>query len=367
MQKRNSYNKLEDFLFDSSFQRWVKLGEDSSKWEEWTLDNVERAKLVEEARLWILAMNVKQTPVSNKEMQMLLQKTWGKIKDSNDNKPVKRILNYTWFRVSAAILVFAVASLFYFKIDNNFFSENIISYQDLVEKESVGLIEQVNNSENPQLITLSDASSILLQPKSKLSYPKTFNSRERKVFLSGEAFFEISKNSKKPFYVYSNEVITKVYGTSFRIIAYSQQANVDVLVRTGKVKVSSNRNMKSASVGEVYLLQNQAARFDRKEQFFEKILDITQDKSLFASTSTIEKLSFEFKDIPVHQIFKTLEQAYLVTIDFPVEKLKACYLTTSLSDMPLPEKLKIICESLGFNTRYEMNGDHINIISDGCN
>ena len=44
-----------------------------------------------------------------------------------------------------------------------------------------------------------------------------------------------------------------------------------------------------------------------------------------------------------------------------------CYLTSSLIDEPLPEKLKIICESLGKNTRYEMNGNHIKIISNGCN
>jgi hypothetical protein len=114
------------------------------------------------------------------------------------------------------------------------------------------------------------------------------------------------------------------------------------------------------------LLPNQAARFVRKEQLFEKILDITQDKPLLAATNTMEQLSFDFKDIPVHQIFKTLEQAYLITIDFPEEKLKDCYLTTSLIDVPLPEKLKIICESLSNNSRYEMNGNYIKIISNGC-
>lgn len=365
MQKRNSYKKLEDFLFDPSFQRWVKFEDDSAQWEEWTLENIERAKLVEEARLWILAMNVKEIPVSNKETQLALQKTWEKIKLSNE-KTLKNTSRYIWIRTAAAVLIFAIASFAYFTLDDSTLLKNTITYQDLVENESNGLIEQVNNTDNPQLITLSDASSILLQPKSKISYPKTFNGRERKVFLSGEGFFEISKDLKKPFYVYSNEVITKVYGTSFRIIAYPKQPNVDVLVRTGKVKVSSNRDSKNASAKEVFLLQNQAARFVRKEQFFKKILDITQDKSLFASTNTIEKLSFEFKDIPVHQIFKTLEQAYLVTIDFPAGKLEDCYLTTSLSDMPLPEKLKIICESLGYNTRYEMNGNNIIIISNGC-
>jgi transmembrane sensor len=47
--------------------------------------------------------------------------------------------------------------------------------------------------------------------------------------------------------------------------------------------------------------------------------------------------------------------------------LKDCYLTTSLNDQPLPEKLKIICRSLGNNTSYEMNGNQIIILSNGCN
>jgi transmembrane sensor len=56
-----------------------------------------------------------------------------------------------------------------------------------------------------------------------------------------------------------------------------------------------------------------------------------------------------------------------VKIDFPQEKLKDCYLTTSLGDQPLQEKLKIICKSLGNNSSYEMNGNQIIILSDGCN
>lgn len=366
MQKRNSYKKLEDFLSDESFRRWVKFNEAPSHWEEWTLENTERAKLVEEARLWILAMKVKETPVSNQETQIALQKTWESINKSRSHSSIKVTCQSKWFKSAAAILVIGLASLIYFFVAKT--ETNVtITYQELIEQDSDGLIEQANNSDKPQLITLFDASSVLLQPKSKLSYPKTFNGNERKVYLSGEGFFEISKDPKKPFYVYANEVVTKVYGTSFRVIAFANQPKVEVLVRTGKVKVSSNKDVKNATTEEVMLLPNQAARFLRKELSFEKILDITQDKPLLATTNTIEQLSFEFKDIPVHQIFRTIEQAYLVRIDFPTEKLKDCYLTTSLSDEPLPEKLKIICESLGNNTRYEMNGNQITILTKGCN
>jgi len=367
MQNRNSYKKIEDFLSDESFQRWVRRKGDPTLWEEWTLESTDRAKLVEEARLRILAMKVEETQISNEETQYALQKTWESIAQSNKRSPIKVIWQSTWFKSAAAIIIIGLTALIYLTTESRIATNTSITYQELVEKDSDGLIEQTNNSDKPQLITLSDASSVLLQPKSKLSYPKTFKGNERKVYLSGEGFFEISKDPKKPFYVYANETITKVYGTSFRVVAYSNQPNVEVLVKTGKVKVSSNQDVKNAPIEEVMLLPNQAARFLRKDLLFEKILDITQDKPLMATTNPIEQLSFEFKDIPVSQIFKTIEQGYLVTIDFPQERLKDCYLTTSLSDEPLPEKLKIICESLGNNTRYEMNGNNIKIISNGCN
>ena len=100
---------------------------------------------------------------------------------------------------------------------------------------------------------------------------------------------------------------------------------------------------------------------------FNKITNITQDPVLVQSVGNIEQLSFEFNDIPVSQIFETIEQAYLVDIDYPQNKLKECHLTTSLSDQPLTEKLKIVCKSIGNNTSFEMNGNQIVITTSGCN
>ncbi len=367
MQDRNYYKSVLDFITDESFQRWVRENEDLTNWEEWTLENTERAKLVAEARQWILAMRVEEDSVSSKETQEALFLTWSKIRKSNSSSKITNLFQLNPYRAAAAIFVIGlITSVIYTKLSLNETSSNRL-IQNLVPENSSGLIEQLNNSDKPELITLSDASSILLQPNSKLSYPKNFKGNERKVVLSGEAFFEISKDPKRPFFVYANETVTKVYGTSFRIVAFPNQESVEVLVRTGKVKVSGLQNLKDNSVNGVTLYPNQAARFERKDQIFEKILDLTQDESLLQSAKSIERLNFEFRDTPVSQIFATIEQAYLVSIDFPKEKMMDCYLTSSLIDEPLPEKLKIICESLGKNTRYEMNGNHIKIISNGCN
>ncbi|MBS7253804.1 FecR family protein [Flavobacterium branchiicola] len=370
MQKRNTYTQIEDFLSDESFQAWILFKTDEDGWEEWTLESLQRAKLVEDARLLLLAMKVPEKEFSASDIHRALQNTWLKIREKENKKTVQGF-KINFFRKHflsgvAATLFICLGSAWiyntYFKSTNN-----VITYNELVSEDSEGLVEQTNNSGKPQIITLSDGSSVLLQPNSKLSYPKIFIGNERKVYLSGEGFFEISKNPKKPFFVYANEIVTKVVGTSFRVKAYSDMPDVEVLVRTGKVKVKSNDLIAKSDHKEIVLLPNQALRFQRSDLKFKKITDITQDVVLTKSVGNIEQLSFEFNDIPVSQIFETIEQAYLVDIDYPKSKLIDCHLTTSLSDQPLTEKLKIVCKSLGNNTNFEMNGNQITITSDGCN
>lgn len=371
MKKRNKYREIEDFLADESFRLWMRSKNDMAGWEDWTLDHPKRAKLVEEARLWLLAMKVPEHDLTQEQLDDALQNTWLKIEQKEqspkrENKLIK-VWNDGWFIKIAAVLVLGLLS--FYAYTNYFTAANTDFYQEQIvaHAEADGLLEQINNSNKPQIINLSDGSSVLLQPKSKLSYPKVFMGNERKVYLSGEAFFEISKNPQKPFFVHANEVVTKVVGTSFRIKAYTNDSDVEVLVRTGKVKVNSEKAHSESSQKEIVLLPNQALRFERKNQTFKKITDITTDKSISSSVRSIEQLSFDFTDIPVSQILKTIELAYSVEIDYPKQELKKCHLTTSLNDQPLPEKLKIICKSIGNNSSYTMNGNQITILSKGCN
>lgn len=370
MQKRNTYTEIEDFLSDPSFQSWILLKIDKDGWEEWTLENRQRAKLVQDARHLLLAMKVQKSELSSSDIHKALQTTWVKIEQKENQINFDENVRGNFFRKYlfsgiAASIFFCLISVWFYK--NHFNTDNVVTYKELIDENSEGLVEQTNNSSKPQIITLSDGSSVLLQPNSKLSYPKIFTGNERKVYLSGEGFFEISKNPKKPFYVYANEIVTKVVGTSFRVRAYSDQSDVEVLVRTGKVKVKSNDLVTKSNQEEIILLPNQALRFLRNNLKFNKITNITEDEELARSVGHIEQLSFEFTDIPVSQILETIEQAYLVDIDYPKNKLKDCHLTTSLSDQPLTEKLKIICKSIGTNTNFEMNGNQIIITSEGCN
>ncbi|WP_337045364.1 FecR family protein [Emticicia sp. 17c] len=360
MENQKKYNTIEELLSDESFTNWIRYNEDSIKWEKWISENAERAELIEEARIWALALKVEEFIIPEEETRQALENTWQKIEKSTHKRQIF-LTKWFWLRAGAAFLVI---SLSYFLITQT--KSSSISYHELIKQEPNKLIEKNNYSNKPVVITLSDGSSVILQPNSKISYPKTFTNNERKIYLSGEGFFEIAKDAQKPFYVYSHEVVTKVLGTSFRVIAYPNQSNIEVFVRTGKVKVLPNKKIKNITNQELLLLPNQAIRFSKEKLSFEKILNFKINNTLSASTNPIEKINFEFEDTPVEQIFKAIEEAYLVKIDYS-NQLKNCYLTTSLSDEPLAEKLKIICKSLGNNSHFEINEDQIKIISTGCN
>ena len=66
-------------------------------------------------------------------------------------------------------------------------------------------------------LKLSDGTNVYLNSASELKYPVCFDEKERKVYLSGEAYFEVTKDSDRPFYVETEELQIRVYGTEFNV------------------------------------------------------------------------------------------------------------------------------------------------------
>jgi hypothetical protein len=88
-------------------------------------------------------------------------------------------------------------------------------------------------------VVLPDGSKALLNAASSLTYPTSFNGDERKVELTGEAYFEVAHNPNKPFRVYSKSQVVEVLGTHFNINTYDDEPDVKTTLLEGKVKVTS--------------------------------------------------------------------------------------------------------------------------------
>ncbi|MGB0367420.1 MAG: FecR family protein [Flavobacteriaceae bacterium] len=354
MKEKNIYN-IEDLIQDDSFRMWVLQKEQNSYWDDFAIDSQNNARLVENAKSFLLLFDYNEVRFSQdfveSEFEALREKL--NITPKRKNKQTLSLL-----LVSLTFLIMSVGYVIhnYGNIDIN-----------TVSTEPEGLIEQINNSNSPKLITLSDGSSVVLQPKSKLSFSKDFGEIKREVFLEGEAFFEVSNDKFKPFLVFSNDVLTQVYGTSFRVIAYNELDKIKVIVKTGKVKIRKTNVSEQSHLREITLLPNQAALFDKKEDLFEKVLEISESDALSSSLSEIDKSNFEFVDTHISEIFSTIQKIYNIKVQFPDKIFENCYVTTSLSDVPLPEKLKILSFSIGNNTTYEIVGNKVIISSDGCN
>lgn len=88
-------------------------------------------------------------------------------------------------------------------------------------------------------LVLEDGSKVWLNSSSSIRFPATFNDRIRKVEITGEVYFEIAKNTKKPFIVSLNNAEVKVYGTSFNINSYSDENAIRTTLLEGSVEVTS--------------------------------------------------------------------------------------------------------------------------------
>ena len=105
-------------------------------------------------------------------------------------------------------------------------------------------------------ITLADGTKVWLNALSSIKYPVSFSGTERRVELTGEAYFEVAKNKTMPFIVSVNNSEIKVYGTHFNIMGYNAEDNTNVTLLEGSVKVSNADGSKMLLPGQQAVIKN---------------------------------------------------------------------------------------------------------------
>lgn len=112
-------------------------------------------------------------------------------------------------------------------------------------------------------ITLPDQSTVWIKNGTEIRFADNFvgeNKNIREVILSGEAFFEVTHNNKKPFIVKTGGLNVKVYGTSFNVRAFPNEAFTTTSLKTGKISLKTNNNT------EQFLKPGEKANFNKALQ-----------------------------------------------------------------------------------------------------
>jgi ferric-dicitrate binding protein FerR (iron transport regulator) len=236
-------------------------------------------------------------------------------------------------------------------------------------QKAAGLEERVNTSNQPMKLQLEDGSIVTLQPESKISFPTHFATDKREVYLDGEAFFEVSKNPKHPFFVYNNNIVTHVLGTSFNVKMDKEKKEVEVSVRTGRVEVYENNvaektTNKKTDNGVVLMPNQKVVYHESNRQFVPSLVEVPLPIIVETEKTDLVKENFVFEEEKMTNVLAMLEKAYGIEIVVENDNIYHCLFTGDVAMQNLYTKLDIICQSI--KASYEIKGTKILIKGKGC-
>lgn len=151
-------------------------------------------------------------------------------------------------------------------------------------------------------VTLADGTQVTLNACSKLVYPGQFLEDERKVELTGQAFFKVARNEAQPFIVHTDKFNVKVLGTEFDVRAYSEDEFLSVNVESGKVQVDMPEAMTRLVANEKLIINTLNNNYYKE----------TESGNIAAWRSG----NLLFKKTPVREVAKELERVYNCKITF---------------------------------------------------
>ncbi|MDL2319997.1 DUF4974 domain-containing protein [Alistipes sp. OttesenSCG-928-B03] len=231
--------------------------------------------------------------------------------------------------------------------------ENVSAWRDAAEKATMKTvvadeyrvkIEVPRGSEYK--VRLDDGTMVWLNSESSIEYPKEFIGDKRNVKLTGEAFFEVAKDTGRPFAVEVEDMLITVLGTSFNINAYNKESYFTTLL-SGCVLVA-DRNGSQA----IELRPNQQA------SFAEGRIDVKEvDAEMYASWT---KGKFYFRATPMEDIAAQLERWYDVEFEFTREEYRHEPFTGVISRSDTAGKTLDLIEKTT-NLRFEINNRTIRV------
>lgn len=189
--------------------------------------------------------------------------------------------------------------------------EGNLVYQDTIRE---GFVQQFNELMTPRggeyQVTLADGTMVWLNADTRLKYPMTFDADKREVYLSGEAYFEVTKDTDRPFYVVTDKLRVKVYGTQFNVNT-QQQGIIRTTLVNGKVGVTVK-----ATGNETMLSPNQMMEYN-------PVTGAVQVKDVDVYTYIAWKSGeFVFEDERLEDIMEQLRLWYDVEVFYTNENVK---------------------------------------------
>jgi hypothetical protein len=341
---------VEDFAQDQDFIAWIKRGKNQKKWEDFIRGNPGITKNVIAAKKILLSLrfDIKDLP---EEEVYDSYKPIENLYDEHHNKKRKLRVNNLLKYAALLVLVFsigAVIPIIYFMNRIEEFTEipalpsgfndaklilssgkeilltekqtdiefNSSGNQIKIDKDSVinypaesssnAMAQVIVPYGNHTNLLLSDGTKVWLNAGSKLIFPQKFSGKNRKVFLKGEAYFDVAKDEDNAFIVRTDRIDVTVHGTEFNLKDNDSENELEVVLVEGAVSIRENSMMNLLNK-ETKLIPNQKAIYNKSEN---KII-VESNINVSGYTSWREGLLM-FEKESILNVFKRLSRYYNV-------------------------------------------------------
>lgn len=242
---------------------------------------------------------------------------------------------YIW-KISTAVAVIAllvISTLFYLDTNQN----KTTSYNTIL----VPAGQRIN-------LILSDNSNVWLNSNSTFKYPTKFSSKNRTVYLDGEAHFDVKSNDKSPFIVETDYGSVQATGTSFNVEAYTKHGMFETSLFEGKVKVQAG------DTHSVTLLPNQNSTLSQGQLLVSQITD--SDKYLWKNGL------IAFNNNKLEEILSSLEKYFDIKIQIDSTQLPIHTYTGKFRQSDgVDYALRVLQKSIRFSYNRDDNSGIIHI------
>ncbi len=313
---------IEELISDESFIDYCLQGDAvaADRWERWSKDNSARKKLLNEARLLVIALasrpTAEEVAVEKARLLRFLDQH-----ESTHRRPIRRLTTRRWIAAASIALAVGLGAMWYFRRPT------------AVDEASVALLKQMVPAGKLMNLRLADGTEVRLSPTSAFAYPAAFSDSIRVVQLQGEAFFDVAHDETKPFIIQTGDFSIRVLGTAFNVHAFEEDGQLQVSLFRGNVEVSNNQLKQLLQPGQAFI-------YNKDHQTFTvQPFDADRERERMEGT-----LFFDNADFP--EVARQLRRKYGIKVQ-PNERVHLAFSGTIQH-----ETLEQVIEKLNFTTNY---------------
>ena len=303
--------------------------------EEWVLSSPEnKAQFNQFKKAWMLSGiegNYQDIDVE-KEWASTSEKLFSEAKVVPLKSKTQRRVGI-FLRIAVAVSLLIVASIWVFQ------SINGVDYQEVVAQNEI--------EENK----LPDGTEIALNQYSSIKYPETLDDNYRRVELKGDAFFKVERDTARPFIISTQNIEIEVLGTAFYVDSRDNQSQIQVIVESGSVAMTSGNDKVVLTANEIGIYNKTTGQLVKRANEDENYMAWKTDILVFENTD-LERVVFD------------LNRKFHSQISIATPEINACPLTATYDHQPLEAIVLIIEKTLGI--KAEIDGEKIVFSGQSC-